>query len=160
MQSVHYFAMTQDKDSAEAMKFYCEQMGIKCDLEFGDTTTGLMTWMKEGGSDFGFYSNINGVPNGEPHETLNCFYIKGFTWCWYHDEDVRNAFLKAAKTTDEASRAAQYAELQKKAYEDIYFIPINECVTSIGFNPKVFTDEEINAYTYTSSYLLLHQLGY
>ena len=158
--SVHYFAMTSGKDSAEAMKFYCEQMGIKCDLEFGDTTTGLMTWMKEGGSDFGFYNNINGVPNGESHETLNCFYIKGFTWCWYHDEDVRNAFLKAAKTTDDASRAAQYAELQKKAYEDIYFIPVCECVSSIGFNPDVFSDEEINAYTYTSSYLLLHQLGY
>ncbi len=158
---IHLFEMNgAHKDFAEAFDYYCEAIGIQVDLEFGDVTTGLMTWMQDGGSDAGWYNNINGVANGDPHESLNCFYIKGFTWCWWYQPEVQERFLKAAHTTDEASRNEQYAELQKLAYDEYIIVPICECMSVIGYDPEVFSEAEMNAYTYTSAYTLLHALSW
>lgn len=158
---IHLFEMQgAHANFAEILDYCLEELGIEVDIEFGDTTTGLMTWMTEGGSDAGWYNNINGVANGDPHESLNCFYIKGFTWCWWYDEAVRNMFLDAASDVNPESRGAKYKELQKLAYDEVLMVPICECMSMIGYDPAVFSDEEMNAYTYTSVYALLHALSW
>lgn len=159
---LHIYSMPSEsyKNMCEAFQYYVSELGIECDIEFGDTTSALMTWMQDGTCDVGFYNNINGIPNCEPHESINCFYVKGFTWCLCYDQSIIDLCTKASHSVDPAVRDEAYAELQQRCHDEYLVFPVSEDGTLIGYRADTFTAEEIQAYTYSSSYTLLHPLSW
>lgn len=158
---IHLFEMSNDthKNMAEAFQFYCSELGIEVDLEFGDVTSALSVWMQDGGSDAGWYNNIFGVLDSEPHKSLNCFYVKGFTWCLSDDQAVIDKFMQALNNVDQAERIRLYQELQQTVYDDFLIFPVYEDVAAVGYRTEVFTQTQIDSNVFSGDNFDLHSLS-
>ena len=150
---IHDYEMSApaNKNLAEAFQFYCQELGIQVDIEFGDVTSALTVWMGDGGSDVGWFSNIFGIPDREPHKALGNFYIRGFTWQMSDDQKVVDMCLKALKTMDKDERIKLYQEIQQYSYDNFLIFPVYASTAVVGYRTEVFTAAEIDQNIYSSN---------
>jgi ABC-type transport system substrate-binding protein len=158
---IHDYEMSSpaSKNLAEAFQFYCQELGIEVTIEFGDVTSALTQWMTPGGSDVGWFANIFGIPDREPHKSLGNFYIPGFTWQLSDDQKVIDMCTQALKTMDKTERIKQYQEIQQYVYDNVLIFPVYASTSVVGYRSDVFTQDAIDKYIYSSSNFDLHGLS-
>lgn len=147
------------KNLAEAFQYYCQELGIEVTIEFGDVTSALTKWMAPGGSDVGWFANIFGIPDREPHKSLGNFYIPGFTWQMSNDQKVIDMCLQALKTMDKNERIKQYHEIQQYVHDNFLIFPAYASTSVVGYRSDIFTKDEMDQYVFSSSNFDLHGLS-
>ncbi len=158
---IHDYEMSAplNKNLAEAFQYYCSEMGITVDIEFGDVTSALMAWVSDGGSDIGWSSNIFGILDREPHKSINHFYIRGFTWGLGTDQTAIDLAFAALNTIDQAERTALYHELQQYVHDNYLIFPVYASTAVVGYDMNIFTQAEIDSNVFSSNNFDLHELG-
>jgi len=148
-----------NKNLAEAIQYYCQQLGIEVTIEFGDVPSALAKWMEPGGSDIGWFASIFGIPDREPHKSLGNFYIPGFRWQLASDQKAIDMCLQALKTIDKTERIKLYHEVQQYVHDNFLIFPAYETVSVVGYRSNLFTQDEIDANVYSSSNFNLRGLS-
>jgi peptide/nickel transport system substrate-binding protein len=160
--SFHVYAIDAPlfKNWCEGMQYYCGQIGIKVDLEFGDVLSAVTKWNEPGGSDVGFMANINGSISFDPYATLSIFMSPtGATWAYQHNDVFQTLANEAVFTSDEVLQKQKYKELQEYVFKEAIIFPICESVAVVGYRTEVFTAEQIRLNVFTNNYYNLTNLG-
>ena len=144
---------------SEGLQYYCQEMGIVVDLEFGDMSAALARWTQEGNSDVGFMTYGAGSANSDPHHGLAHFYVRGNTWVYGFDDEVRELGLKAMQTVDFDTRLQLYHEFQQLVKDRYLIFPIYENTVVVGYRTEVFTEQEMNDYVIHPRYMRIHYLS-
>ena len=155
--SFHVYMMESPlyKNMLEALQFYCMEVGITANIEFGDVPSALAAWTTIGGTDGGFMANINGSISFDPFATMISMFTQDLTWCYMDDDTFQKVAAAAVYCTDISEQTRLYADLQKYVYEEVLFVPFASSVTSIGYRTDVFTHEQILANVYTNNFFAL-----
>jgi ABC-type transport system substrate-binding protein len=159
---IHLVDMSVDyrQQLDEALQFYCSQLGIEVDLEFGDMTSALSAWLAPGGSDVGWQANVGGVPSGEPVLSMLNWPAGGFSWRDLTDQPLIDMLNEAQYTVNQEKRKELYADIQQYLHDNFIAFPAYECVTVLGYRTDMFTEEEIVQNTISDSNLTIRGLSY
>jgi ABC-type transport system substrate-binding protein len=151
------------KNMGEALQFYCQQIGINVELEFGDQASALSNWMAPAGtpgsSQAGWFSQTEGSVLREPHDGWMMMYSFGFPWARCGDTEFVEKALQALYTIDTNTRKELYAELQHIMYDKFLCYPVYEDSAAIGFRTESFSEQEIVEVVYSHSWFALHELS-
>ena len=158
---IHIYTMQNDsyKNMVEGFQYYCSQMGIKVDIEFGDVTSALAKWQQVGGTDGGFMNNNTGSIAREPYVTLMSMTGKLFPWTYVDEQTFNKTATDAVATVDTAKRKTLYEQLQQYAYDNFLVFPISEAVSVTGYRNDVFTEAQMKTWVYNSGYVSLQGLS-
>ena len=129
-------------NAGTVIQYYLQQLGIDFQTEYTDFPTAIGYWLQAGGTDTNFQDTDTGSICGEPYVALNSF-AEGLGMLPANvisDETFNELFKKGTYTTDEATRAEAYKELQEYVHEHALIMPIYESIDAVAYNPAVVKD--------------------
>jgi len=125
----------------EGFQFYCQEMGVNVDLEFGDVSTSIAKWVDvTSGIDFGFFFYVPGSATGNLRAGLwNAGDLNGVKWGYIQDDEFQAKFAEHVYTTDKDASIQASKDCQQILFNKTLIIPICENVTAVGYNAKTLT---------------------
>lgn len=129
-------------NAGTVIQYYLQQLGIDFQTEYTDFPTAIGYWLQPGGTDANFQDTDTGSICGEPYVALNSF-AEGLGMLPANvitDPTFNELFAKGTYTTDEATRAEAYKELQEYVHEHALIMPIYESIDAVAYDPAVIKD--------------------
>ena len=126
-------------NAGTVIQYYLQQLGIDFQTEYTDFPTAIGYWLEPGGTDCNFQDTDTGSVCGEPYFALCTFAQETGTLpaCVINDPTFNELFDKGSYSTDEATRAEAYGELQQYVHDHALIMPIYESIDAVAFNPEV-----------------------
>ncbi len=154
---LHTFMMDDPfyRDLCEGFQFYMQELGIECDLEFGDVSTTIAKWVDPAsGIDFGFFYYIAGSPAGMLRlNTWNAGDPNGVKWGYFDDEEFQALYAEHCYTTDPELSVQRSKECQQLVYDKTLAVPFCEDVKALAYDNTIFTGEQmLNCYIGADNY--------
>ena len=136
------------RNAFEAFSFYANQIGVECDIEFGDTNAALSVWLTNEGNDFGFWWATAASPAGDVRATINEIADPGgVSWTSVHEEPtLMEIYSRLAYSLDDSVRSKAAKEIQQYMKDEIVYIPVSEYAAVYGFRTSVFSEEQVARY--------------
>ena len=159
---LHIYDMSVDlrKNLNEAFQFYCQQMGIAVNIEYGDIASCLPKWLAPGGCDYGWMNQINGVLTGEPSTSLKGLYaIKLYPWALSDNQALKDKLNLGQNTIGDDKRKPIYQDIQQIIHDNYICIPVYEDRTIVAYRTNVFTADQVKSAAFTSMFVSLHKLS-
>ena len=146
---------------SEGFQFYMQQMGINCDLEFGDVSSAIAKWVdKDSGIDFGFFYAVVGSPSGNLHAGMwNAGDPNGVKWSYIDDDDFQKIFQEHVHASDPQVAIEKSKECQQMVYDRYLAVPIAEMQLVLGYKLGVLTAEQCQNYFSGSGNWQISRLG-
>jgi ABC-type transport system substrate-binding protein len=157
--SMYDMSIESRKQVDEAFQFYCQQIGIDVELEFGDTTSALNNWLSPGGTDAAWFSNATGANSRDPKNALLSWPDGGFTYRVITDPVLYGLLTDGLHTVDQEKRKEIYDEVQHYVFDNFIAFPAFEFVGVVGYRLDAFTEQEITENTLTNAWITLHGLS-
>ena len=145
----------------EGFQFYMQQMGINCDLEFGDVSSAIAKWVdKDSGIDFGFFYAVVGSPSGNLHAGMwNAGDPNGVKWSYIDDDDFQKIFQEHVHASDPQIAIEKSKECQQMVYDRTLAVPIAEVQLVLGYKVGVVSAEQCQNYFSGSGNWQISRLG-
>lgn len=126
-------------NAGTVIQYYLQQLGIDFQTEYTDFPTAIGYWLEPGGTDCNFQDTDTGSVCGEPYFALCTFAQETGTLpaCVINDPTFNELFDEGSYSTDEATRAEAYGELQQYVHDHALIMPIYESIDAVAFNPEV-----------------------
>jgi len=145
----------------EGFQFYCQELGINVELEFGDVSTAIAKWVDvNSGIDFGFFFGVMGSPTGNLRAGLwNAGDLNGVKWGYVGDDELQEAFARHIYSTDKEESIAASKECQQIIFDKTLIVPIAEVVMAVGYNAKTMTEQQAMDFYSGSDNFQISRLG-
>ena len=136
----------------EAFQFYMQELGVNVDLEFGDVSSSIANWVDiNSGIDFGFFFAVMGSPSGNIRAGLwNAADLNGVKWGYIDDDEFLEEFKASMYAFTEEEKIEHSKKAQQIAYDKCLMCNIGEVSMTLGYNAKVFTEQQVQK-SYISS---------
>lgn len=124
---------------AEAFQYYMQEIGITVDIHPYDQATAVADyWTQPGGTDLFINAAAIATASNEAADVYT-FYRAGFAYqCTAQTDPVITDLLDAGRnTTDEATRAQVYQDVQDYFYENHSMIPVGQWSTAYAYNNRI-----------------------
>lgn len=134
----------KDREVIEAVGAYWGEVGLKVDTkiyEFGEYLNQLFD--KKHRPDAIFVQNSDEMLDAD--RPMTSAYESGASYASNNDMDMAKLVQQARVETDVAKRAAIYAEVTKKAYDDAYLLPLLNLEDIYGFSSRLDWKPRIDA---------------
>ena len=160
---LHIYTMDTQryKNIAEGFQFYCSQLGIDVDVEYGDIPSALAKWQVHGESDVGFMEYYVAVPSHDPLYPVSGI-LTGFAWHIIPDtisDNIQEQVLNAIYCSDPDLQMQRYKELQQLLFDEVLLIPYAQGVEAYGYRTDVFSKDQMDSFVKTATYLWLSRIG-
>ena len=143
----------------EAIQYYCSEVGIVADIQFGDVSSALAAWSISGGTDGGVIANGTGNAAFDPYASLGLMVTSLLPWCYIDDDTFQQKAAAAIYCSDKALQAQLYADVQHYLFDEVLGIPFASSVSSVGYRTDVFTRAQMDANILSNNYYNLFELS-
>lgn len=126
----------KDRETIEAVGAYWTAIGLKVDIkisEFGEYLNQLFD--KAHRPDAVFVQNSDELLDAD--RPMTSAYEAGASYASNNDQDMAKQAQAARTETDPVKRAAMYAEITKKAYDQSYLVPLLNLEDIYGFSKRL-----------------------
>lgn len=134
----------KDRETIEAVAAYWSEIGINVDIkiyEFGEYLNQLFD--KNHRPDAIFVQNSDELLDAD--RPMTSMYESGASYASNNDMEMAETVRAARVETDVAARAALYAAVTQKAYDDAYLVPLLNLEDVYGFSSRLVWEPRIDA---------------
>ena len=132
------------KALGENSQFQLSQLGIQLELEYLDIMSAINVWNNPGGTDIGFWWNINGSAAFDLFDiTPNACVPTGSTYLHVYDPKFVELWTTMRDSIDEAKVAQAVKEIQQVNFDEILYIPYYEFSGAFGYRTDKFTEQQL-----------------
>ncbi|MCL1806056.1 MAG: ABC transporter substrate-binding protein, partial [Clostridiales bacterium] len=135
------------KALGENTQFQLSQIGIELTLDYLDIMSAITVWNAPGGTDIGFWWNINGSAAFDMYDaTPNACVDTGSTYLHVYDPKFVELWTIMRNSVDEAKVDQAVRELQQVNFDEIIYIPYYEFSGSFGYRTDKFTEAQLKKF--------------
>ena len=145
----------------ETVQFMLKEIYIDFTVEFLDSASASQAWMQKGTVDIGFHWYHRGSPTFELRQAIPYIRINetGQFWIMVDDDITQELYVKLVSEPDPAVKKQVIEDIQWRLKDELLMIPFNEVSTAFGYNPKYFTEAQVDAYCVSGSVYQLSRLS-
>ena len=135
------------KALGENTQFQLSQIGIDLTLDYLDIMSAITVWNAPGGTDIGFWWNINGSAAFDMYDaTPNACVDTGSTYLHVYDPKFIELWTIMRNSVDQAKVDQAVRELQQVNFDEIIYIPYYEFTGSFGYRTDKFTEAQLKKF--------------
>ena len=150
------------KNFCEGFQYYANQVGIQCDIQYGDVSSAIAKWIDEEtrGIDWGYMYSVSDNPQLDLLTSIMMAGdMHGVTFTYVDDDEFQKVFANIANSINADLQERSSRELQQIIFDKTLMIPVAETQNAFGFRTDTFSEEQLKFYIAGPSNFELGRLG-